>query len=166
MTGEATIRAAGPEDVHDIHRLLSALAAEIGDAEIFRTTEATLRRDGFGGRAHFEVLLAEIGGLPEALALFMPYYSTTMAMPGVYVQDLYLSPDARGRALGTRLLAAAMARGQDWGAGFLRLTVYRDNEPAIGFYRRLGFGFGHEDLAAGIEAEALLAAARSVEEQG
>jgi ribosomal protein S18 acetylase RimI-like enzyme len=164
MSAPATIREAGPDDVPEVHRLLVALATEIGDGAVFRSTKATLARDGFGERPHFGVLLAEQGVEAVGVAVFMPYYSTTRGEPGVYVQDLYLAPSARGRGLATRMLAAVMERARAWDAGFLRLTVYRDNEPAIGFYRRLGFGFGHNDLAARIDADALMAAADGIAE--
>ncbi len=79
--------------------------------------------------------------IDTGLALYFPGFSTTMAAPGLYVQDLWVSGAARGAGLGKRLLAAAATHAAEtWGAQYLALTVYEDNPKAQVFYEALGFG--------------------------
>jgi ribosomal protein S18 acetylase RimI-like enzyme len=149
MTPEITIRRATAEDSEAIHRFLLALVEETDDASRFRSTPETVVRDGFGPVPQFRAQLAEDRGEAVGLSLYMPHYSTTLATPGLYVQDLYIAPAARGLGLGRRLLAAsARDGGAVWGATFLRLAVLRRNTGAIAFYRQLGFWIGEDDTPA------------------
>jgi len=144
-----TLRSAAPEDAEAIHSFLLALAEETDGAARFRSTPATVLRDGFGAAPQFRAQLAEQDRTPVGLALYLSHYSTTLATPGLYVQDLYVAPVVRGHGVGRRLLAAAARDGHAvWGAGFLRLAVLRRNTGAIAFYRRLGFWIGDDDTPA------------------
>jgi ribosomal protein S18 acetylase RimI-like enzyme len=106
-------------------------------------------RDGFGPSPQFWAQLAKDQGTAVGLSLYMPHYSTTLASPGIYIQDLYIAPTARSRGLGRRLLTASARDGnQAWGATFLRLAVHRHNTGAVAFYRRLGFWIGEDDTPA------------------
>jgi GNAT superfamily N-acetyltransferase len=130
-------RRAGPADAALLHRLLAAMAAEDG-AEIASSPE-TLRQHGFGPEPRFRAVLAEDGDAPLGLVIFFPEYSTWRGQIGVFVQDLYLSPPARGTGLGRALLAAALRHAADWQPQFLTLMVDQKNAAARGFYSRLGF---------------------------
>lgn len=152
---DIAIRPAEADDAPVVLGLLTALAHEIGDAPSFRSTEAAIRRHGFGPDRLFASMLALADASPAGLALYFPTFSTTRGAPGVYVQDLYVAPGARGRGLGRRLLQAACRHAAaDWAATHLTLTVYADNEAAQGFYLGLGFGLHRGDIPASLDGAA------------
>lgn len=135
-----SLREALPENAAVVVELLRALALELGDAARFRSTAALIRRHGFGPRRLFHTTLGFDGDDPAGLVLYFPTFSTTRGTPGLYVQDLYITPAARGRGLGRQLLHDASQRAATaWGATHLTLTVHARNQPATAFYRRLGF---------------------------
>jgi GNAT superfamily N-acetyltransferase len=133
-----TIREAVPADAATIVRLIRGLAAYENMADLVRTTDANVLRDGFGDRRCFEALLAEVDGEAVGLALHRPSYSTFDGCPGLYVEDLFVAEEARGLGIGRMLMArlAAIARGR--GCSRMSLAVLHWN-PARDFYRRLGF---------------------------
>lgn len=141
------IRRATPADAETIAAMLARLAEETGDGARFASTPETIRAHGFGRSALFETLIAEQDGTPVGLALFFRHYSTTRGQPGVYVQDLWTAPQARGQGLGAQLLAAAADHAHAaWGAGYLALTTHGHNEAARAFYERLGFAAQADDV--------------------
>jgi GNAT superfamily N-acetyltransferase len=71
--------------------------------------------------------------------LFFREFSSWKGSPGIYVQDLYVSPDMRGTGLGAKLMKAMFEHTRDWGASYCKLTVHADNEIVIPFYEHLGF---------------------------
>lgn len=103
-------------------------------------TETALERHLFpaDGRAAAEVLIGEVGGRAEGFALFFSTFSTFLARPGIYLEDLYVRPASRGKGLGAALLSRLAAIAVERGCGRLEWAVLNWNEPAIGFYRRLG----------------------------
>jgi ribosomal protein S18 acetylase RimI-like enzyme len=114
---------------------LRALAADLGDP--WETDRQTLCRALFAERPACYGLLADEGA---GVVLFSPVMTTLAGAPGIYVSDLWVSPEARGTGLGRRLLAAAARAGEAiWGATHLRLSVYEDNPAAAAVYDRLGF---------------------------
>ena len=149
------IRPAGPADIGTLDAGLRALSVALGHDH--RAGIAELTEAGFGREPAFVGLLAEVRaeptsteagaeGVAEAgaelagVALISPLFSTTRGAAGVYVSDLWVAADWRGRRLGVRLLAASRDEGaRRWGARFLRLGVGAQNAAARGFYARLGF---------------------------
>jgi GNAT superfamily N-acetyltransferase len=129
-------RRALASDADLIHDLLVENATNEG-GQIAGSPE-TLLRHGFGPVPLFRVVLA-LGDQALGLSLFFPEYSSWRGVMGVFVQDLYLRPSARGRGLGRGLLGASMAEASDWHPQFLTLMVQRKNANAQGFYRALGF---------------------------
>ncbi len=129
------LRRAVAGDAGLIHQLLSEMAA--GEGGQIKGSPETILRHGFGPQPRFAVILAE-AETPLGLILTFPEYSSWRGQMGVYVQDLYLRPAARGMGLGRALLAAAVRDG-DWGAEFLTLMVAQGNPDARAFYRSLGF---------------------------
>lgn len=101
-------------------------------------TEERLHRTLFGPRPAAEVLIAEEHGEPVGLALFFSTYSTFLGQAGIYLEDLFVQPRARGRGVGRQLLAkvAQLAIERDYGR--LEWSVLTWNEPAIKFYESLG----------------------------
>ena len=85
-----------------------------------------------------EVVVAELAGAPVGFALFFPTYSTFLARAGMHLEDLYVTPAARGQGVGRALLAHLAALSVQRGYGRLEWAVLDWNAPAIGFYRELG----------------------------
>ena len=88
------------------------------------------------------------------MVIYFPEFSTHRGMPGVYVQDLYVAPAARGQGLARALLRATLTQ-QDWGARFVSLTVAHDNALARRFYDGAGFVSRGSEALIHLEPEAL-----------
>lgn len=101
-------------------------------------TEERLRATLFGPRPYAEVLLIEEGGKAQGFALFFHNYSTFLAKPGIYLEDLFVDPAARGRGYGKALLAKLAEIAVERGCGRLEWSVLDWNQPAIDFYLSLG----------------------------
>jgi GNAT superfamily N-acetyltransferase len=135
------IRQAGPADVPTILRLIHELALYERAPEQVKATEQQLQEALFGSEAVASCLLAEdgeAGGRVVGFALWFRTFSTWNGTASIYLEDLFVLPDARGgghgRALLTQLAAIAVQRGY----GRVEWSVLNWNEPAHGFYRRLG----------------------------
>lgn len=100
--------------------------------------EAGLRATLFGNPRFAEVLIGEEDGAPAGFAIFFHSYSTFLARPGVYLEDLFVKPEARGRGYGKALLARLAAVAKERGCGRVEWAVLDWNEPSIQFYRSLG----------------------------
>jgi GNAT superfamily N-acetyltransferase len=134
----AKLRSAVRADVPEILRLIQALAAYEKLSHEVVATEAALAETLFGARPTAEVLLAEEGGRAVGFALFFQNYSTFLAKPGIYLEDLFVEPEFRGKGLGKQLLQAIARLAVERGCGRFEWAVLDWNEPAIGFYRSLG----------------------------
>jgi GNAT superfamily N-acetyltransferase len=155
MAGDVTIRRAVEADAGILHELLGALSGEIGYGAAFRADIDGLRRHGFGPNPLFRALLAELDGQARGLAVYFPEFSTLRGRPGVYLQDLYLRPDARACGLGRRLIGAVIRDAADWQAAYLRLAAHTGNEAALAFYDRLGFQTDPQERALWIDGMGL-----------
>ncbi len=152
------IRQAVPGDAAVVVDLLRSLALTLGEEEKFRSTEAAILRHGFGADRLLWSMLAMEGMSGVGLACYFPTFSTTRGVPGVYVQDLYVAPEARGRGLGRRLLAAVSRdAAADWGAAYLTLLVLDGNSGARTFYQRLGFVLPDNERPAFLDGAAFAA---------
>jgi GNAT superfamily N-acetyltransferase len=132
------IRPANAADVPTIARLIRALAEYERLTHALDLDEGRLREHLFGPRPFAEVLLAEDRGVVVGYALFFTNYSTFRCQPTLYLEDLFVVPDQRGRGHGKALLAAVARKAVQRGCGRLEWTVLDWNEPAIRFYRSLG----------------------------
>jgi len=132
------VRAARPDDVPLILALIRELSEYERLAHDVVATEERLREHLFGARRFAEVLIGEWNGAPEGFALYFHNYSTFLARPGIYLEDLYVRPAARGHGLGRLLLQGLARLAVERGCGRLEWAVLDWNEPAIGFYRALG----------------------------
>jgi len=133
-----TIRFATAADVSTIlHFILSLARYEKLEHEVV-ADEAGLRETLFGPRRAAEVLLADHGGTAVGFALFFTNYSTFLGKPGLYLEDLFVEPAARGRGVGLALMSALaqIAVARDYGR--FEWAVLDWNSPALEFYRSLG----------------------------
>jgi GNAT superfamily N-acetyltransferase len=132
------IRPATADDLPLISELIRSLAAYEKLADEVRFDEAVLGETLFGPRPYAEVLIGEVDGQPMGFALFFHNFSTFEGRPGIYLEDLFVRPEARGRGLGKALLAelARIAVARD--CARLEWAVLDWNEPSIGFYKSLG----------------------------
>jgi GNAT superfamily N-acetyltransferase len=137
-----SIRPAARADAPLILSLIRELAEYERLSHAVTATEADLERHLFGpgpaAPAPAECLIGELGGAPQGFALFFTSFSTFLARPGLYLEDLYVRPQARGRGLGDALLAHLARVAVERGCGRLEWAVLDWNEPAIGFYKKLG----------------------------
>ncbi len=139
MTAPAcTIRFAGPSDVPTIFGLIKALAEYERLSHEVAGTEEQLREHLFGERRFAEVFLAEVDGRTVGFALFFHNYSTFLARPGIYLEDLFVLPEERGRGYGKALLSCLARIAVERGCGRLEWSVLDWNEPSINFYKALG----------------------------
>jgi GNAT superfamily N-acetyltransferase len=133
------VRPATPDDAPEILRLLGLLAAFEREPDALVTTEAILRRDAFGTRRRFEVLLAETAGRPCGLATLFEAYSSWRGAPTLMIHDLFVEEAGRGSGAGRALVAAAASVALQRGCCRLDVNVLAWNTPARGFYEKLGF---------------------------
>lgn len=138
MTAAVQIREASPSDVALILRFIRELAEYERLAHACVATEELVRESLFGARRYAEVLIAEVDGEPAGFALFFHNYSTFLARPGIYLEDLYVRPELRGRGIGKALLIHLASLAQQRNCGRLEWAVLNWNESAIRFYRSLG----------------------------
>ena len=125
-------------DVPIIREFIRGLAEYEKLAHRFVATEDDLRRTLFGVRPYAEVLIARVDGEPAGFALFFHSYSTFLAQPGIYLEDLFVSPAMRSRGVGKALLRAVAQIARQRQCGRMEWSVLDWNEPAIEFYRRAG----------------------------
>ncbi|HEX4377774.1 MAG TPA: GNAT family N-acetyltransferase [Steroidobacteraceae bacterium] len=132
------LRSAEPADAPVIFDLIGQLA----DFEQLRPQVTgrieDLRRHLFGEPRYAHAVLAEWDGSPAGFALYFFNYSTFLCRPGLYLEDLFVRPDHRGRGIGHALLLDLEARARALGCGRLEWSVLNWNQSAIDFYHRFG----------------------------
>ncbi len=136
--GEVSVRAASEGDVPQILAFINELAEYERLSHEVVATEEALREHLFGDRPVAEVMIAEEGGDPAGFALFFHSFSTFLGRPGIYLEDLYVRPEFRGKGMGRALLVHLARLAAERGCGRLEWSVLDWNEPAIGFYRGIG----------------------------
>ena len=142
--GRLTIRRGSRRDVATILGLIRGLAEYERLATECVATAAAVRRDGFGRRPYFHTLICRRAGQPIGFALYFFTYSTFMAQPTLYLEDLFVVPAERGRGAGLALLRALARIAVRRRCGRMEWTVLDWNRPAMRFYRALGAGFRKE----------------------
>ncbi len=132
------IRRATPDDVPTIAQLIRALAEYERLAHEVVLDEGRLRQHLFGPRPYAEVFLAEDAGRIVGFALFFHNFSTFLGKPGIYLEDLFVLPEERGKGHGKALLVELARLTLERDCGRLEWAVLNWNEPSIQFYRALG----------------------------
>ncbi len=132
------IRPAVATDLPLIAQFIRDLAEYEKLAHEVRFDEAVLGERLFGERRYAEVLIGEIDGVAQGFALFFHNFSTFEGQPGIYLEDLFVRPAARGSGLGKALLKRLAALAVERDCARLEWSVLDWNEPAIIFYQSLG----------------------------
>ncbi|MEG8221323.1 GNAT family N-acetyltransferase [Sphingomonas sp. HH69] len=138
MTDTILIRAAEPGDIDTILQFIRDLADYEKLAHAVNTDRDTLARYLFGARPMAEVLIAERQGDAIGFALFFHNFSTFEGRPGLYLEDLFVRPDARGSGAGKALLVRLAQLAVERDCARLEWSVLDWNEPAIAVYRAIG----------------------------
>ena len=138
MSGGVTLRLAEPRDAALILTFIRELAEYERLLHDVVATEERVRETLFGTRPRAEVIIAEADGQPAGFALFLHNYSTFLARPGIFLEDLYVRPVFRRRGIGRRLLARLAAIAVERGCGRFEWNVLDWNESAQRFYESLG----------------------------
>jgi GNAT superfamily N-acetyltransferase len=133
-----SVRPATPADVPAILQLIVDLAVYEREPDAVKATVAGLTATLFGPAPTAEAIVAEADGTVVGMALFFTNYSTWSGRNGIYLEDLYVTTEARGSGLGKALLARLAALAVERGCARLEWSVLDWNEPAIGFYRSIG----------------------------
>lgn len=133
-----TIRLATARDVPLILQFIKGLAEYEKLTPEVTATEDLLRETLFGSRQVAEVIIGEYRGEPVGFALFFHTYSTFLARPGIYLEDLFVKPEMRGRGFGRVLLAYLAKLAHERKCGRVEWSVLDWNDPSIQFYRTLG----------------------------
>jgi GNAT superfamily N-acetyltransferase len=141
---QRTIRLATQTDVPQILKFIQGLAEYEKLAHEVVATEQQLTETLFSERPAAEVVIAEFDGKPAGFALFFHNYSTFLAKPGLYLEDLFVLPEFRGQGLGKLLLTYLAKLAVDRGCGRFEWSVLDWNQPAIDFYQAQGAVLMHD----------------------
>jgi len=149
------IRTAEREDAPLMLELIRALAIYEREPDAVAATEADLLRDGFGATPKFRCVIAEWDHVPAGFAFWFYNYSTWQGRPGLYLEDLFVKPEFRGKGIGKSLLLHLAKVAADEGCGRFEWSVLDWNTPAIEFYESLGARLHREWLRMRVDGEAL-----------
>ena len=154
------VRPATREDAAAIVGLIRGLAEYEKLLHECEATVALIRRHGFGPKRYFETLICEQDGAAVGFALYFFTFSTFMARPTLYLEDLFVLPEHRGRGAGRALLSALARIAVRKGCGRMEWAVLDWNAPSIGFYERLGARLRRDWILTRLTGPALRALAR------
>ena len=132
------IRPALASDVESLITLIRELAVYERLEHVAKATPESLIQHMFGPIPYAEALVAEDADHLVGFALYFHTFSTFRGQPGIYLEDLFVRPEFRGRGIGKALLQRLASIAGERGCGRLEWAVLNWNKPAIGFYRRLG----------------------------
>jgi GNAT superfamily N-acetyltransferase len=138
MAARFRVRPGTARDVPAILKMIRGLAEYERLSNTVEATTTRLRRHGFRGRPYFWTLLCRRGRVPVGFALYFFTYSTFLARPSLFVEDLYVLPEQRGQGAGKALLAELAHIAVRHGCGRMEWAVLDWNRPAIRFYKRIG----------------------------
>ena len=156
MSPDITIRPATAQDLPQVLAFIRELARyERLEAQVV-ATQADLELALFGARPYAEVVFGCLAGTPVGFALFFHNFSTFLGKPGLYLEDLYVRPAARGRGLGSHMLAWLARLALERGCGRFEWSVLDWNEPALKVYRGLGARAADDWTLHRVTGEALL----------
>lgn len=135
---EVVVRRARPEDAEVMVHLIRALAAYEKLDPPDAAAEARLVRDAFADQPRFEVWLAEVEGQAAGYAFLLETYSTFLALPTLYIEDLFVLPDYRGCGVGSALFRKCVQLAKDRGCGRIEWVTLEWNVLAQNFFKSYG----------------------------
>lgn len=138
MSAQINLRLATEQDIPTILQFINGLAEYEKLADQVVATEQKLRETLFGEKRYAEVIIAEYQQQQAGFALFFHNYSTFLAKPGIYLEDLFVLPEFRGKGLGKQLLSYLAQLAVERNCGRLEWSVLDWNQPAIDFYQAQG----------------------------
>lgn len=138
LNQEIVIRDAVPSDIKTIMELLYLKAEFDGCPESLKATSEQLKQDLFCSKPLTSILLAEVGGNIVGFASYHRIYSTFLAKPGIWLDDLYLKAEYRGQKIGKALIIRLRQIGEETGCGRIDWTVNIHNSHGIQFYEKMG----------------------------
>lgn len=138
MTNTFSIKPATIEDTPLILQFIKELADYEKLLHEVVATEEVLRETLFGEKSHAEVVIGYLDNTPVSFALFFHNFSTFLGRPGIYLEDLFVKPEARGKGIGQKMLAYLGKLAKDRKCGRLEWWVLDWNETAINFYKKMG----------------------------
>lgn len=164
------LRPATPVDIPQILAFVRDLAAYEREPDAVHATEADLLRDGFGPTKRFHCIIAELiesgAAIPAGFALYFYNYSTWRGHAGIYLEDLYVSPEHRGKGIGKALLTRVAANAVAEGCPRFEWSVLDWNTPSIDFYHQLGAVMKSEWKGMQLSGDALAALAAQAQPRG
>lgn len=132
------IRSAEAEDISTILKLIKDLSIYEKLSHQFVNDEELIKKYLFGEKKFAEVLIAELGHQPVGFALFFHNYSTFVGKPGIYLEDLFVLPEMRGKGIGKKLFKELIKIAKERDCGRIEWSVLNWNAPAIDFYKSMG----------------------------
>jgi GNAT superfamily N-acetyltransferase len=138
MDKNILIRSASEKDVTSIFSLIKELADFEKLSDQIQTNEDELHKTLFGDDSFVEILVAEYEGKIVGQALFFKNFSTFLGKPGIYLEDLYVKPEMRGKGIGKALLDRIISIAKERNYGRVEWSVLDWNESAIDFYKKIG----------------------------
>jgi GNAT superfamily N-acetyltransferase len=150
-----SIRPATKQDAPLIVQFVRDLAEYERDPKAAVATEQDFLRDGFGAEPKFHIVFAEWDGKPAGFAFYFYNYSTWQGRPGLYLEDLFVKPEFRGKGIGKALLLHLAKIAVENNCGRYQWQVLDWNAPAIDFYKSLGAEMMKEWLTMRVDGEAL-----------
>lgn len=138
MKPRITIRPAAPDDIPLILTFIRELAEYERLAHEVVARERDFHEALFGARPVVEAIIASVDEQPVGYALYFPNFSTFLGKPGLYLEDLYVRPSARGQGVGRSLFEHLARIVVDRGWGRFEWSVLDWNAPSIAFYRKMG----------------------------
>lgn len=136
------IRRARADEAPLVFALMHELAVyeRMDTPELFRVTEAIVARDIVGPKARLQAEIAEWDGAPAGLCLWYRTYGSFRAAPGIYLEDIFVRPEFRGKGIGKSFFLHLADVAKEEGAYRIEWSVLDWNESAMGFYKSLGAG--------------------------
>lgn len=138
MEENINIRFADEGDIPVILKLIKELSIYEKLTHEFKNTQQLAEKFLFGEKKLAEVLIAEYENKPVGFALFFTNYSTFVGKPGIYLEDLFVQPEMRGKGIGKKLLLEIVKLAKERNYGRVEWSVLNWNTPAIDFYKKLG----------------------------
>lgn len=138
MTDTITIRKAEEKDIPLILEFIKGIAEYEKLLHEVEATEEKLRESLFSEKANTEVLLCYLGEIPVAYAVYFHNFSTFVGKKGIYLEDIFVYPEYRGKGIGKKLLKHIAQIAVERNCGRMEWAVLNWNKPAIDFYKSIG----------------------------